>query len=752
MIKRLLRDFKSKKIWVIAIVILIALSSGIYSSFRSCYDSGIQSLDNAEKELNSPDITVCTLPIDDLSSDIKNIPGVSMVSSAFVTDCYTFADDRKVRGEINGIEIGERVNNYHILKGKDIKKNSDVVVEHHYADLHNIKVGQEITLYIYGKAMNFKVCGICFSPSYIYLISPEGWIESDFGIFYVSKKAITKYINTFYILSDEDKIDETASNIKSFFENREINAVVKPVNKTFIYTAFREDISAMNSLADIFSILLLTISAFVLFVILSRFVEKKRHEIGTLRAMGFTKWNIFSYYLCFSGIAVILGLILSIPIGHGLLSFMMNYFAFTMLAIPKQFIAYNLNLSYIVYAAIFAIIFSVIGAFFPSYRAASFTPAEAMRAYIASKKGTRIMSKYSVTPTKKLIFRDMLGHRARSISTIVVIALVFSLGVSFALSMNSFDEGINQRFDRNELWDIKVSFDKPQMISVLDTLKKIPSVGSIEPYIGCGAEISYKNKSIIIQLNKLNKNTKMYSFVEGTSNGVIISGDVAHRLDASVGDRVTISTPFERKETEISGIFQEFGSSEGYILENLTTSTGALLKVKNGEIKNVEKSLQNMPFVKSWVRKEELREGWLGLMSEYYGMVYVWDIVTVILVLIVIGVFAFISMTEREWDFVILKSMGFSNWNILRGSLLETLLFSLIGVLLGMPLGIRVATLFNTTFEILISPPPIVLDSNVVISRSLIIIGISLLTVFLVIRFTLKRNVAEKLRRVFETM
>jgi len=751
--KRLLRDFKSQKGWMIAIVILIALSLGIYSSFRSTYDSGIASLDNADKELNSADIIVSVMPMNDLSPDIRNLSGISMVSSAFVSECYTFVNEKMIRGEVSYVGLGERVNDYYILKGKDLESKNDVVVEHHYADKHNIEIGQEIILYINGNAVNFKVCGICFSPNYIYLISPEGGIESDFGVFFIPK--VSKSVNAFYVIvSDKNKIDEVTPELKSFFLSKGIDAVVEPADKTFSHTAFREDLGAMNSLAALFTPLLLAISAFLLFVVLSRLIERKRHEIGTLRAMGFSKWSIFSYYLTFSGFAVILGIILAIPISYWLLSFITNYWGVNVLGIPSQFLTYKLNFTHVVYSAIFAVIFSILGAFFPSYRASSFAPAEAMRAYIASGKGARIMSKSPISPTKKLILRDMVGHRARSISTIVVIALLLSLGLSFALSMSSIEEGVKKRFNENERWDIRVSFNIPQNISALSILKSIPGVEGVEPYTGCDAEIFYKNKSVIIRLHELSYGTKMHNFsLSGSGNtGIIISGDVAYRLGVSIGGKVMLYTPFGVNETKISGIPQEFGTSEGYVFKNFTNSTGALLKVRNGEVDKVEKFLQDVPFIKSWVRKDELRDGWLYLMNEYYGMVYAWDMVIAILVIITIGVFAFISIMEREWDFVILKSMGFSNLDILHSGIWGTVLLSFIGSLFAIPLGMHLATLFNASFENILSPPPTILDANIIILRSMLVIGASSFTVFFVMISTLKRNIAERLRRVFETM
>jgi len=558
--KRLIREFRYQKNWVIAIVLLIAFSSGIYSSFRSTYDSGIQSLDNADEKLNTSDITISTIPISDPSLDIKNIPGISMVSSAFITDTYTFVDDTRVRGEIIGVEIGERVDNYEILKGRDLKAGNEVVIEHHYADKHNVKIGEKITLYLSGKTLNLTVCGICFSPNHIYLISPDGWIEKDFGIFFVSREILNDSINTLYIkLLNKNKENTVLSSIRMLFVKRGINPVVKPSSKTFAYTAFREDLGAMNSLANLFSGILLAISAFIIFVVLSRIIDRKRHEIGTLRAMGFSKWSIFSHYIYFSCIIAIIGAVISIPLGFWLLASIMNYWGVNVLSIPEDFIAYKLDLTYVIHALIFAIIFSIIGAFFPSYRASSFTPAEAMKPYMATRIGTRILSRKTFPPLKKLVLRDIMGHKARSISTIMVTALVLSLGLSFALSMDSYVEGIKYRFDENELWDIKISFDTLQDNSTIDMLNNLQGIEKVEPYVGYGAEISYRNKSIIIQLNELIKDSEMHDFslAEGKINysDMLISGDAAHRLGLSIGDRVTLFTPYgiyEKKYQEYS--------------------------------------------------------------------------------------------------------------------------------------------------------------------------------------------------------
>ncbi|RJS83172.1 hypothetical protein CW706_06250 [Candidatus Bathyarchaeota archaeon] len=93
---------------------------------------------------------------------------------------------------------------------------------------------------------------------------------------------------------------------------------------------------------------------------------------------------------------------------------------------------------------------------------------------------------------------------------------------------------------------------------------------SIEPYSSSSAKISFQNETAYI-LHILMKDTGMhlFSFSEGgiTRNGIILSRDVSHKLGASVGDEVRYLLLSVKSRRIISGIVQELGSSEGYLLE-----------------------------------------------------------------------------------------------------------------------------------------------------------------------------------------
>jgi energy-coupling factor transporter ATP-binding protein EcfA2 len=93
-----------------------------------------------------------------------------------------------------------------------------------------------------------------------------------------------------------------------------------------------------------------------------------------------------------------------------------------------------------------------------------------------------------------------------------------------------------------------------------------------------------------------------------------------------------------------------------------------------------------------------------------------------------------------------------TNWPILLNEFLKILLFSLIGISIGIPIAMQLSDLFALTFRNLISPPNTVPIPSIMLSRSFIVLGISLFTVVLTTALILRRNIAERLRRAFETI
>lgn len=751
-----LRDLRSQKGWFICLVVLIANSSATYVAFLSSYDAGVGSIDRANEDLGAPDIIVSTLPA--AAVDLTAVQGVARASPALLVQCYTILPDgTRVRGEVTSVVAGDRVSDYRVLRGTDLSGPGEVVVEQHYADMHDVGPGQNVTVHAGGGTLDLRVVGVCFSPAHIYLISSEGWIESDYGIFYVPAGTLGPLVNTYYAeVEGGASVDATAASVVAALASVGVDAVATPADQGFASTAVKEDLGALNSMTALFCGLLLAVYAFVLYVVLSRLIERRRHEVGVLRAMGYTRADIFWHFMSFSALAVAVGTVLSLPLAHWTLAWMMDYYAVNLLGLPTDYLTLGLGARYVVEATLLAVAFSVLGSFFPAYRAASMAPAEAMRPYIAQRRGARAMVGSRASPLGKLSVRELLGHAARSAGTVVVVAAMLSMGLSFALMMVSMQDGLDERFSEHELWDVRVKFASPQGPATLDGLRAIPGVEAVEPVTDLAAEVAAGGRHTYVQLFQLDRDTAMYrlGLSEGRQapGGLIVSSDVALKLHASVGDAVTLATPLGTMNTTVAGVLGQFSAAEAYVLVDMANSTGAVLTVAPGAMGGVEDALRGMPAVGSWVRKTELKAGWDYLIEQYYGMVVIMDVFVVLLVLMVVGVFAFISTRERAWELVILRSMGFRGSQVMASGLGTFLLLSVLGVLLGVPMSLKLADAFAATFADFMTLPPATIAPATTAWRSLMVIGVSLLAVVGSMRSILRRSIAESLRSVFDTL
>lgn len=761
--KRLLREIKSRIGWFLVISIFVASAASCFVAFKSGYGSATSSFDQVHQKLDSADIVVSTEPVQNLDGEVESASGVTKVSSAILTDCYTIDNEKMVGGQISGIEHGGRVNDYRIIEGNDLETDNEVVVEHHYAEEHDLKVGDKLNIYIRGKKVQFEVSGICFSPSHIFLIS-NGGVKEDFGFFYCNRDKLNEIINQenivnrFYLLTEENgKLDKIVSRVEKFFKSKDISAVVKSKDEMLIRKTIREDMSGFNSLANLFGLLLLSVSAFILFVILSRFVDEKKKEIGTLRAMGVSKKRIFLYYLSFSGLAAFIGLILAVPIGHFVLDWMMSFYYGSSLGIPGSLLVTNLNLTYLGPFTGVVAVFWLLGSFFPAYRASSMTPAEAMKPYGSDDGNSRMLAERGTSPLNKLFLRRIFGHWKRSISMLIVIAVILPLVLSFALSMGSLTKGLEKRYDTGETWEIQAGFTSPQNPQTLEDSKKLRGVESVEPYSLSSGKIFFENKNTTITVKTIVENSSMVnlSLSKGSFSpgNIVVSGDVKNRLNLSLGDKVTVSTSRKSIRLKVSGILQSAGMSEGYIVrEKFHHFGGALLKVEKGKTNRIAEDLREKTYIDSLTRKKSLEQGWLNLMDMYMSFVYAMGLMAGILVLVTAGMFAFISTREQVWDFTLLKSMGYSDKKIYQISLGSILTLTIGGIMIGIPLSMEVASWFNSAFAELMTLPPIFLLPRTTLLISTMVLIVSIITAFFITRLFVKGNIASRLREVFETM
>ncbi len=85
-------------------------------------------------------------------------------------------------------------------------------------------------------------------------------------------------------------------------------------NSNISYASFYFNADKIDAIAKVFPIFFLLVAALVALTTMTRMVEEERTQIGTLKALGYTKGRIMSKYIIYCGLASVLGSILGLLI------------------------------------------------------------------------------------------------------------------------------------------------------------------------------------------------------------------------------------------------------------------------------------------------------------------------------------------------------------------------------------------------------------------------------------------------------
>ena len=143
-----------------------------------------------------------------------------------------------------------------------------------------------------------------------------------------------------------------------------------------------------------------------------------------------------------------------------------------------------------------------------------------------------------------------------------------------------------------------------------------------------------------------------------------------------------------------------------------------------------EKFGENLDSVKSVTTVDKLKKGWDQMTTAVIMMVYVVTVVAVALAILVLYNLQILSFTEMEREIATLKVLGFKTNTLRKLLLTQNVVFTAIGFILGIPLGLYFMTLMmNAAGDSLYYIPTLTLG-NILLSAVItfaISIGVNLM-------------------------
>lgn len=458
------------------------------------------------------------------------------------------------------------------------------------------------------------------------------------------------------------------------------------------------DVTQARQFTFVFPFVFFLVGILVILTTLSQHILQERTQIGTLKAIGLSKGQIYWHYCSLTLLLVGLGTLIGEIVGPLLIPHILSL---------KYSIFYSLPaLTYVfpVWAGILtAVCFlgvSVLVTLLICHKEVSLNPVESMRpakpnAQLSKMKGE---SKGNVLAlSSKMAFRNIRLNIGKSLMvTIGVMGCTALLLCGFGIEDTVYN-GIDHDMTSLRNTDISVTFNgNRSKEDATEDLLSIEGVEAVEPTYSAQSTIYKEGGSqVSSRLYLLPDESKIFK-ITFSDEEVAISQKVSRSSGLKEGDIAHFTFSGKTYECKVGLVFEAFAyhglmiHESNPVFEGVKefTYSGASVYLKDQSLANqVDKKIEQRSYVLSSQTTEEWENSINDIMSGVLTMTNAVKVFAILLALVVLYNLALMNFKERTRDIATLKVLGFSRFEISFSLMLETMTLTLIGMVIGMGLG-----------------------------------------------------------------
>ena len=720
------RDIKRKRTMNIIILLFVVLAVTFISSSVSNLSAITRSLDTYfEKAGVGNYITIERGTVGKSAAEVARtldyVDNVKVEDIIYNTDGINF--NGKTLNDSNIIflsSIDKQIEKYYDENNNEITEvpEGGVYIRKSILDQNGIKIGEKITVPIGDTKVILTVKGMLKDAVFGSMMMgiPRLLIsQADFDKFTADeniepyKGAIT-FVNTDNISALEQKLTDCQNIL--FLGSEDI------MKLSYIMEMI------VAGILMIVSICLIIIALVILRFTISFTLSEEFREIGIMKAIGIPNRKIRGLYLIkylfISIVGAVMGLAAAVPFGNLLLKNTSE----------SMLISNSGSILLSIICAVFVVAIIMLFCYYSTRKVKKFTPVDAIRNGSTGerykKKGVLKMSKFHLKPVPFMAVNDILSGIRRfgimlATFTIgillitIVLNTITTLQSGKILSWFSLAESEVFLYDKEELTSYIYEDGREKLEKDIEATREKLSENGMEAKVF--AEVSHKFKiskgdlsTMSLTFEGVNTTTDMYNnYLEGTppqnKDEIAITFVIAEKIDASIGDTVTVTTPEGDREYIISAIFQSmtnlgegirFHQDEHFVFENLNNFGGFQIEFNDNPsdsqiAERIEKIKELYPSYDVRTSGEYV-DYLVGGIAEYLGDTKLLVVLIVLLINILVAVLMEKSfLTKERGEIAMLKAIGFKNrsiilWQVLRIAIIMVLA-TLIAVALSDPIG-----------------------------------------------------------------
>ncbi len=541
------------------------------------------------------------------------------------------------------------------------------------------------------------------------------------------------------------------------------------------YVTFGNDAKIVDGIAQVFPLFFFALAALVCSTTMQRMVADERGEIGTMRAVGYTKFSIVLKYIIYSGSASVIGAIGGFAAGTKVFPFII-WKAYDMMYGFAP-ITFTTEVPLLVISLIVSIMCSVGVTIVTCFREFTESPAELVRPK-APPSGKRIFLEYITPLWNRLSFlhkvsaRNIFRFKKRMWMMLIGIAGCTALLITGFGLKDSINNLINFQFDEIMTYDVAVSFEdgttEQEMKDLLaDTGEKTQT--EAETILIRTERMKHTSKSAIRDVELFVADDPSFSKFVNPHNGdeeyplpetgkIGISLKLAESNDLSVGDAITLEYGEEGRSITcpVAYIFENY--TYHYAIMDASTyasafgeeykPNSALIRVPDAKAYEYGSAIGSGDHVQSWNVMNEGRKSFSKTMEKMNYVVALVIVCAALLAFIVLFNLNNINIAERTREIATLKVLGFKKSETGSYVFRENFILCILGFILGIPLGVLLHrfVLFQIKMDIVTYKVVILFQSYIF---SLILVMLFSLVVDLLMRGKIRRiDMTESLKSI----
>ncbi|MFS9009479.1 FtsX-like permease family protein [Streptococcus infantis] len=511
------------------------------------------------------------------------------------------------------------------------------------------------------------------------------------------------------LASEKDKWQASQDEVKALTEPsyHVYNRKSSPTGQG--YLMYSNSAMSIRAVGNIFPVVLYAVAAMVTFTTMTRFVDEERTNAGIFKALGYHSKDIIAKFVIYGLVAGTLGTLLGILLGHYVLAPTISHIITERMIVGES--QQNFYWTYSCLALGLSLVASVLPAYLVSRRELHEEAAQLLLpkppvkgSKILLERITLIWSRLSFT--QKVTARNIFRYKQRMLMTIFgvagSVALLFAgLGIQSSvvgvadrqfkdLQQYQMILSVNSRASDSD----KAKLEEKLKSDEVENYRLIFSKQVEEKYAGkAGVQtvtIMVTDQDDLAPFVLLEKNGEKLSL----SNGLVLTEKLAQLAGVSVGDNFTI----DGKAFKVGAITEHYVGHFVYMNQvtyeeiygqtpKMNTYLVQLKDKSEGNTERVAGRFMDQVAVSGLVQNASTIQLFESFANSLNHTMAILVLVSVLLAIVILYNLTNINVAERIRELSTIKVLGFHNKEVTLYIYRETILLSLIGMIVGLLSG-----------------------------------------------------------------